>query len=165
MQNNSSFKCLLSGIILGVSGFVSWDYLFKENIHFQDKQIEELQTETKEMLLHYIEGKWNSSVGDVQIEFDINRDKDFIVAEFEKGKEKSKKIYSINEIIGINGLSGIVKFNICEKDKECTDKDIIQIQINKLFGLKDTTAISYDSRLTYCVDMDKECTRAFKRID
>ena len=163
MTTNSSLRCLIAGIILGFSSFVCWDYLLKNNINNEDKQIQELRTESQEMLLHYIEGKWNSSIGDVQIEFDISKDKDFIVSEYEQGKQTVKKLYLISEMIKVNGLSGVVQFNICPKNSQCTPPDIIQIQINKLFGLRHTIAISYDSRLTYCVDPEKLCTRAFKR--
>ena len=168
MNRNNSIKGLLLGVFVGAIGFGVWDYIFSEKASLyetiQNQQIEELKLDTQGRLLYYIEGKWSSSIGDVQIELDIDKSKDFIVVELEKGQVKEKKQYKVVKVVKISGIFGIVNFDICELNDECRTGQI-PIQINKLFGVNDTITISYDSRLTYCIDPKEQCTRAFKRIE
>lgn len=155
------------GVLIGVLLFVFWDFVFNHYSNFQDWKnsirIEEFRQDSEERLLNYIDGEWISSIGDVIVKVNIDKTQDFMVIEIEK-ESKTEKIYKIKEINKVNGLFGIVNLRICDMAKECDDINAIPIQFNKVFGMDKTITISYDSRLTYCVDTDDSCTRAFKRL-
>lgn len=160
-------KFFVLGLIIGAILSLVWQDYFVHYHLFSDKIAESsyIKQDTNERLLDYIDGTWNSSIGDVKLEIsnvetDTNK---FLLLEVNspiKGERKFKVI----EILEIEGLFGIVKLNICELDIGCKENNIIPIQVNKVFGIKDTIIISYDSRLTFCVDDSNLCSRAFKRI-
>lgn len=122
-----------------------------------------LRKETGKHLLNFIEGKWSSAVGDVNLTIDINKTQDFIIMEiFDENQVKRK--FKIVNIVSVDGLLGIVKMEICEVKRECLSyHEIIPIRINKIFGAKDTMTIVYDSRVSLCMERDDECIRAFKK--
>jgi hypothetical protein len=161
-------KYFLVGSIFGAICFLFWDYFFNHNRGISELQqsikIEEFKQDSEERLVNYIDGEWISSVGDVIIKINIDKGKDFIIIEVLKDKKTQTK-YKIEKINKVNGLFGIVNFSICDISKECTTENRIPIQLNKVFGMDRTITISYDSRLTYCVDADDSCTRAFKRLN
>lgn len=164
---NYEGKFFFVGMVIGVLLFSFWDFIFNHYSNFDDwKQslkIEEFKQDSEERLLSYIEGEWISSIGDVIIKVNIEKKKNFIVIEIEKDN-KTQRMYKINSIDKINGLFGIINLKICDINKECNEENSIPIQFNKVFGMDKTITISYDSRLTYCVDADDSCTRAFKRL-
>lgn len=160
------WKLFFVGVFIGSIFFLFWDFIFKtssiNNLREYNK-IEEFKQDSEERLLNYIDGEWISSIGDVIIKINIDKNKDFIVIEVIKDK-KSQTNFKISNIDKVNGLFGIVNLNICDVSKSCDRINSIPIQLNKVFGMDRTIAISYDSRLTYCVDTDNICTRAFKRV-
>lgn len=161
-------KYFLIGAIFGGICFLLWDFVFSHYGYITDlkeySKLEEFKQDSEEKLLSYINGQWISSVGDVVIKMNIDKSKDFIIVEIEKEK-RFERSFKIHQIQKVNGLLGIVNFDICEKLKSCNKEQLIPIQINKIFGLDRTISLSYDSRLTYCVDADDTCTRAFKRVN
>lgn len=159
-------KFFVFGVLIGVFLLTAWNFIFhfytdrKQDIY----KIDVVKQESEERLLNYIDGKWTSSIGDVIVDVNINKNKDFIILEIIKDHKVARK-YKISSIDKVNGFFGIVKLSICDVKKQCNPEEIIPIQINKVFGMDRTITISYDSRLTYCVDLDDRCTRAFKRIE
>lgn len=159
-------KYFLYGIIFGGLFTILVDYVLNHNSimdgYNRTQKVEELRVDIEERLLNYIDGKWSSSIGDIIISIDIDQNKEFIV--IENSTTQVKRIFKIHDITKISGLLGIVKMNIIEIGKEEKEENLIPIQFNKIFGLPNTIAISYDSRLTYCIESSDSCTRAFKRI-
>jgi hypothetical protein len=155
-------KFFVIGVIIGCLFSYIWQGMYF-NHTIESFNIETIKEDTDIRLISYIEGRWSSSIGDVIVEIDPSEKKDFIVIELIEDKHTDNR-YKITDIEKINGLMGIVKMNICKADTACTKDEIIPIQFNKIFGKDRTITISYDSRLTYCVDPSDECTRAFKRI-
>lgn len=159
-------KFFLTGVLVGILIFSFWDFIFNHHNNFneyiQSLKIEEFRQDSEERLLNYIEGGWTSSIGDVLIKVNIENKKDFLILELDNKIEKKYKIKSINKI---DGLFGIIDLQICDDNKECNEENAIPIKFNKVFGMDKTITISYDSRLTYCVDADDICTRAFKRFN
>lgn len=160
------WKIFFIGSFIGALSFLFWDYIFN-NPSIKDlkeyNKIEELKQDSEERLLNYIDGEWISSIGDVVIKINIDKTKDFIVVEVIKDK-KLEKNFRISSIDKVNGLFGIVNLSICDTSKSCDQLNSIRVQFNKVFGMDRTIAVSYDSRLTYCIEADDVCTRAFKRV-
>lgn len=159
-------KFLVYGIIIGSILSMLWTYVFYP-LDYERLKYFPMQTvskETEKQLLNYINGKWVSSIGDVIIKADIVKDKDFIILSI-INDEKEERKYKIQNINKVNGFLGVVKLDICLEQTNCNQEDLIPIQFNKVFGIKKTIAISYDSRLTYCIEDDDNCTRAFKRVE
>lgn len=159
-------KFLAYGILTGCLLFMLWSYLFFPivNNYIERKKLENFASIAEIQLLEYINGKWTSSIGDVIVVVDVDKNRDFIILSILNNEEEEIK-YKIKRIAKVNGLMGIVKLDICKENSSCDDKFIIPIQFNKMFGLDRTIAITYDSRLTYCIESDDKCTRAFKRIE
>ena len=154
-------KLFVIGVLIGCFFSYLWQSLLISNTDI-GFTIESIKQDSDVRLLSYIEGRWSSSIGDIIVELDPSEPKDFIVIELiHSNKEESK--YKIKSIDKINGLLGIVRMKICNVN-DCDENDLIPIQFNKIFGIDKTIAISYDSRITECVDISDECTRAFKRI-
>lgn len=155
-------KIFVIGVLIGCIFSYLWQGLLisKNDIGLS---IETIKQDSDVRLLSYIEGRWSSSIGDIIVQVDPSQTKDFIVIELiHNNKEES--MYKIKNIEKINGLLGIVRMKIC-KINECDENNLIPIQFNKIFGIDRTIAISYDSRITECIDVSDECTRAFKRIE
>lgn len=160
-------KFFILGILLGGLFTVLFDYIFNHsNVidHYNETQkIELLKSDVEDRLLNYIDGKWSSSIGDIVVIVDIDNKKEFIVIESTINNVTRKfKIFNITKI---SGLLGVVNMNIIELGKEEKEENLIPIQFNKIFGLHNTITISYDSRLTYCIESSDSCTRAFKRLE
>ncbi len=162
------FFCI--GIFIGAFGSLMWQELLSPTNFVDDHIITKeglntLRSETDEKLLKYIEGKWRSSIGDLIVNIndsDINGS--FVVIENITTKPKRQELYKVIEIEQVDGLFGIVKLSICsELSPICDEDNIIKIQINKIFGLKDTISISYDKRFSHCIE-ETQCIRAFKQI-
>lgn len=122
-----------------------------------------LRQETSRKLLKYIEGNWASSIHDVFVTIDINKNKDVIVQEFYNGIQ-TKRVFRIVKIVSVDGLLGIVNLEICNIEKPClSQEELIPLQINKIFGVFDTITFKYDSRLSTCLEQEGTCVRAFSR--
>lgn len=159
-------KFFIVGVILGcIFGFLWQGYFVGNGGIFQNSNysLDMLRDESNQKLLSYIEGKWSSSIGDLIVSVDTDESKDFIVLEMIK-HDKLERKYKIHQITNINGFMGVISLDICDVNRQCTEDDKIPIQFNKVFGKDKTITISYDSRLTYCIDSEDQCTRAFKRI-
>lgn len=158
-------KFFIFGVLIGsVLGFL-WQSYYDLSYVDHPITLDTLKNDANQRLLDYIEGKWSSSVGDLIINVDVDSKKDFLVVEMSKEKTEQQKKYKIVNITRVNGLLGIVNAEICNLDEPCNQETFIPIQFNKVFGKDKTIAISYDSRLTYCIESDDNCTRAFKRIE
>lgn len=159
------------GIVIGSLGSLLWQELllpenFMRNHIITKEDIQTLRYETDEKLLKYIEGKWRSPIGDLIVNIndsDINGS--FVVMESVHTKPKRQERYRVVSLEKVDGLFGIVKLSVCsERIINCNDDENIKIQINKIFGMKDTISISYDDRFSFCLEQT-DCTRAFKHID
>jgi hypothetical protein len=177
MADNTSFlkigcrtKIFSIGIIVGCLGGLIWQELLAplEITPGMDRgsEIQLFKEDTNEKLLEYIEGKWSSSIGDLVIDLgDSKVNGSFTVIENADEQNKVTKKFKIFNIESVDGFFGIVKLNICNIDSLCTQENILPIQINKVFGVSNTIAMSFDRRLTFCINLDEWCTRAFKRIE
>lgn len=157
------FVGAILGCILGIlwQDFYVYHYLFSDPKACID--ISKIEKAVNSKFIDYINGKWSSSVGDLIIQINGEDHKNFIVIENLDGKKSNQK-YEIQNISNINGILGVMNLNVCSSSVPCTKENFIPIQINKIFGKDKTIAISYDSRITYCIDSEDNCTRAFKRI-
>lgn len=159
------------GIILGcISGLIWQEILSPINIFphnmVRNEELDLLQSETNEKLLKYIEGKWTSSIGDLIVNVnDSDIDGSFVVIETTLIKPKKQETFKVISIDKVDGLFGIVRLSLCSFDKPCVGDNKIQIQINKIFGVEKTIAMSYDLRFSYCVTETHTCTRAFKEVN
>lgn len=177
MSNENSFlrigcrtKIFSIGIIVGCFGGLVWQELLAplEISPRMDREVEVqlLKEDASEKLLQYIEGKWTSSIGDLVINLEDSKVRgNLTVIENADDKTPSTKHFRIADIETVDGFFGIVKLKICEANKECTEKDMLPIQINKVFGINDTITISFDKRLAFCIQPELLCTRAFKRTE
>ena len=159
------------GVIVGCIGGLVWQEIsapleITPRMN-REVEIQLLQEDTNEKLLTYIEGKWTSSIGDLIIDVENSEPKGkIIVIEHADKKEASKeKIFNIVSIESVDGFFGIVKLKICVDNSQCSLNDQIPIQVNKIFGVENTVAISFDNRLAYCIRPEFLCTRAFKRTE
>lgn len=169
LKRKIAFFCI--GIFIGAFGSLMWQELLNPenflNTHIITKEdLKVLKTETDEKLLKYIEGKWRSPVGDLIVNIndsDINGS--FVVIEDIATKTKRQEKYKVVSIDKVDGIFGIVRLSICsELSVSCSNEDIISIQINKIFGIKDTISITYDKRFSHCIE-EPQCTRAFKQLN
>lgn len=155
------------GAVLGCILGILWQDIFVYRYLFSDLKscvdISKIESNVNGKFIDYINGKWSSSIGDLIIQIDNQNNKNFIVVEDDYNKV-SNRVYTIQKINKVNGILGVMNLDICQENIECDDTNIIPIQINKIFGREKTIAISYDQRLTYCVDSEEKCTRAFKRL-
>lgn len=158
------------GIIIGFCANLMWQELFFP-ISFinhkvmTDENLELLQAETNEKLLSYIEGEWVSSIGDLIVNVeDSNVNGSFVVIEDISKIPKRQEKYKIVSIEKVDGIFGIVNLNLCSENKPCDESDFIPIQINKIFGLKRTITMKFDTRFSFCINKS-ECIRAFKESD
>jgi hypothetical protein len=162
-------KLFSIGVILGCIGGIIWQELLSP-IHITPSmsshdEYHVLKSDTDERLLKYIEGHWRSSIGDLLINInDSEINGSFIVIENLSKPSKEEK-YRIVEVSKVDGFFGIVSLKICNINSNCNNEDKLPIQINKVFGIDKTIAITYDTRLSYCIPTDNQCTRAFKLID
>ena len=162
------FFCI--GIFIGSLGSLAWqELLYPINFvgdHLITKDdLKILKYETDEKLLKYIEGKWRSPVGDLIVNInDSDVNGSFVVMENVSIKPKRIEKYKVTSIDKVDGIFGIVKLSICsELTYPCDEDRKISIQINKIFGIKDTISITYDHRFSHCIEED-QCTRAFKQL-
>lgn len=162
------FFCI--GIIIGAFGSLMWQELLNPINFYGDhiitkEDLQVLRSETDEKLLKYIEGKWRSPIGDLIVNIndsDINGS--FVVIESVAVKPKRQEKYKVVGIEKVDGIFGIVKLSICsELSLTCEEENSIKIQLNKIFGIKDTISISYDKRFSHCIE-ETQCTRAFKQV-
>lgn len=167
LKKSIAFFCI--GIIIGGIGSLGWQELLNPDI-FSDVHVitkdglKILKSETDEKLLKYIEGKWRSPVGDLIVNIndsDINGS--FVVMENIASRTKRQEKYKVISLDKVDGIFGIVKLSICSESSECTEENVIKIQINKIFGIKDTISITYDRRFSHCIE-EPDCTRAFKQL-
>ena len=163
-------KILIIGVFLGAILGILWQDLFYHYHFFSDLKscvdVNKIETIVNREFVSYINGTWSSSTGDVIITINHNENsKNFIIIENNNLENTTKTTYVIYKINDINGIMGVMNLDICYDGKMCNDETKIPIQINKIFGREKTIAISYDSRLTYCIDSDDQCTRAFKRLE
>lgn len=167
---DSKAKIFTFGIVIGCLGGLIWQELFSPleipPMEMDRKQeIQLLRSDTNDRLLSYIEGVWSSSIGDLIIDIDqITKVGIITVIENPKIGPQSIKKYEVQNIETLDGFFGIVKLNICKSNSPCSPEELLPIQINKIFGIEKTVTISFDRRLSYCVDYDVICTRAFKRV-
>lgn len=162
--------CFCFGIIIGYIGNAFWENaLFSLNkiqhniFHNQDLEI--LQSETNEKLLKYIEGKWRSSIGDLIVNVDdTNINGSFVVIENLFSKPTRQEKFKVVSIKKVDGLFGIVELTLCSVNTKCEEKDLIPIQINKVFGINKTITMTYNSNFSYCLT-ETDCTRAFKEVE
>lgn len=161
------FFCV--GILIGSLGNLFWqEVLSPANIvgrhAITEDELQLLQSETREKLLRYVEGKWRSSIGDLIVNIrDTDINGSFVVIENTTINPKRVEKYKVISIDKVDGLFGIIKLTVCSDNTECRDENKIPIQINKVFGIKNTITISYDSRFSYCLK-EEDCTRAFKEV-
>jgi len=162
------FFCV--GIIIGAFGSLAWQELLNPINFVGDHVITKddlkiLKSETDEKLLKYIEGKWRSPVGDLIVNIndsDINGS--FVVMENVSTKPKRQEKYKVISIDKVDGIFGIVKLSLCsELPYPCDENKKINIQINKIFGIKDTISITYDHHFSHCIE-ETQCTRAFRQL-
>lgn len=159
-------KFFLYGVIFGLIFNFLWMFYYYSNINIfltnnLDKNIEIYN----EKLVKYINGKWESSIGDIQITISTENNRPFIVLE-NLTEKKSETHYQIFKLRYVNGVLGIIKFDVCPLNFDCNKNSnyLIPIQINNIFDIKDAIDIAYDSRITYCTESSDLCIRAFKRI-
>jgi hypothetical protein len=163
-------KLFSIGVILGCFGGIIWQELLSP-LHITPgmTSLEEysvLKSDTDERLLKYIEGRWRSSIGDLLINInDSEINGSFIVIENIATKPTKEEKYKIVEVTKVDGFFGLVSLKICNINSNCNNEDKLPIQINKVFGIDKTIAITYDTRLSYCLPVDNHCTRAFKLIE
>lgn len=163
-------KIFIFGVVIGCFGGLLWQEVLSPIEIYPSLSFEQetniLRSETDEKLLKYIEGKWRSSIGDLIIEIkDSEINGSFIVIENISIKPKHQEKFKVVNIDKLDGLLGIVRLNLCNINSECSDKDLIPIQINKIFGVDKAITMTYDVRFAYCVEPNESCTRAFKEID
>lgn len=158
------------GIFIGSLGNLMWQELLAPANFVGDhvitrEDLEILRSETDDKLLKYIEGKWRSPIGDLIVNInDSDIDGSFVVIENISIKPKRQEKYKVVNIEKVDGIFGIVKLSICsELTFPCDEQKSIKIQLNKIFGIKDTISISYDKRFSHCIEKT-QCTRAFKQI-
>lgn len=159
------------GVIVGCFGGLLWQEFYAP-LEIQSKELDKseqlqiLKQDTDERLLKYVQGTWTSSIGDLIIEIDdTNRNGNVTVIENAETKIKVHiKKLKVKNIATVDGFFGIVKLDVCDETTVCNPEDIIHLQINKVFGLDKTITISFDRRLSFCLEVDSICTRAFKRI-
>jgi hypothetical protein len=170
LKLKSKMWYFLVGLIFGCLGGLIWQELLAPltlNPHVHTtQQIKMLQNEYDERLLEYIEGKWQSSIGDLFIEVknsEVNGN--FLVMENLAIKPRRQETFKIVSVDKLDGLFGIVALTLCSTDSKCFEKDLIPVQINKVFGISKTITMSYDTRFSYCILIDNKCTRSFKEID
>jgi len=162
------FFCV--GILIGAFGSLFWqEILSPANIvgrhAITEDELNLLQSETREKLLRYVEGKWRSSIGDLIVNIhDTDINGSFVVIENTSIKPKKIEKFKVISIDKVDGLFGIIKLTLCSETTECNDNTKIPIQINKVFGIQNTITISYDSRFSYCIN-EIDCTRAFKEVE
>lgn len=162
------FFCV--GILIGAFGSLFWqEILSPSNIigrrTLTEEELQLLQSETREKLLRYVEGKWRSSIGDLIVNIhDTDINGSFVVIENTSIKPKKIEKFQVISIDKVDGLFGIIKLTLCSETSECTENTKIPIQINKIFGIKNTITISYNSKFSYCIN-EIDCTRAFKEVE
>jgi len=162
-------KIFSLGIIIGCLGGLIWQELFSpleiSPKMDREQQIQILKEDTNEKLLNYIEGTWTSSIGDLIISIDESKVEGLFTVIEQNGSQAVSKKFKIFNIETIDGFFGIVKLNICDQNKPCNQENSLPIQINKVFGIDRTITISFDKRVSYCVNIEELCTRAFKRLN
>lgn len=164
-------KLFSFGIVIGCLGGLFWQEMFDPlNITpsmDREQEISLLQTESQEKLLKYVEGRWSSSIGDLVIEIsDSSVSGGFVVIENIPQKPKRKEKFKVTGIVAVDSYFGIVKLNLCKEQNICSPDQIIQIQINKVFGIENTITISFDKRIAFCIQEEEVlCTRSFKLIE
>ena len=158
------------GIIVGFCANLVWQELFfpisfMNHRVMTNENLELLQAETNEKLLTYIEGKWVSSIGDLIVNVeDSNINGSFVVIEDISKVPKRQEKYKIVSIEKVDGIFGIVKLTLCSENKPCDENNFIPIQLNKIFGLKRTITMKFDTRFSFCINKT-ECIRAFKEAE
>jgi hypothetical protein len=178
-NSDSSIKCLslrtkiiffCIGILIGSLGSLFWqEILSPANIigrhAITEEELQLLQSETKEKLLRYVEGKWRSSIGDLIVNIhDTDINGSFVVIENTSIKPKKVEKFKVISIDKVDGLFGIITLTLCSETAECNNENKIPIQINKVFGIQNTITISYNSKFSYCIN-EIDCTRAFKEVE
>nr|QMP83337.1 MAG: hypothetical protein [Caudoviricetes sp.] len=162
-----AFFCI--GILIGAFGSLFWqEILSPANIigrhTITEEELHLLQSETREKLLRYVEGKWRSSIGDLIVNIhDTDINGSFLVIENTTIQPKKAEKFKVISIDKVDGLFGIIELTLCSENGACNDENRIPIQINKVFGIKNTITISYDRRFSYCIN-GVDCTRAFKEV-
>jgi hypothetical protein len=163
-------KLFCTGILVGCISGILWQELLSP-IHITPnmtvtEEYNILKSDAEDRLLKYIEGRWQSSIGDVVINIsDGAVSGNFIVIENIYPNPKKEEKYKITNIVKVDGLLGLVALEVCNVNTNCTLEDRLLVQVNKVFGIDKTITLTYDTRLTYCVPIDNHCTRAFKEID
>lgn len=165
----TAFKLFSVGVLVGCILVMVWFKLLvpieDENQSYKlNKEIELLKDDSKEKLIEYMKGKWLSSRGDLQIDLK-SCDKYGTIVSIDKTIENSPVIkqFKIVSIDSVDGFLGIIRLNVCEiKNNSCDINNPIKLQVNKIFGIENTIAISYDKNVTFCINSEL-CTRAFKR--
>ena len=157
------------GIIFGLCSGILWQELFSPiRITPEMDRTEEValfKNESREKLLKYIEGKWRSSIGDLVVNIeDTDINGSFIVLESTILQPSRKEKFKVLSIDKVDGLFGLVILSVCGEKSKCEQHEVIKVQLNKVFGIEKTITMSYDRRLSYCVN-EGICTRAFKEID
>ena len=76
-------------------------------------------------------------------------------------KVMAGEIVSIEKV---DGIFGIVKLTLCSENKPCDENNFIPIQLNKIFGLRRTITMKFDTRFSFCINKT-ECIRAFKEAE
>lgn len=158
-------KFFIIGIFVGAILFMGWNYLLNyPNWHKSDSDIirTELKTVIQDKLLSYVNGQWFSSIGDVELRIDVTDKQSFLIIQ-SLTDAKDIKEYKIVNIKDITGIMGIINLELCDKTYTCSNEELIPIQVNKIFGVDNTITLTYDRRLTYCIDFGQSCTRAFKK--
>ena len=162
------FFCI--GILIGTLGSLFWQELLSPaniigRLAITEEELQLLQSETREKLLRYVEGKWRSSIGDLIVDVhDTDINGSFVVIENTTIKPKKTEKFKVVSIDNVDGLFGIITLTLCSETAECNEETKIQIQINKIFGIQNTITISYDKRFSYCIN-EVDCTRAFKEVE
>jgi len=166
----TQLKLFSIGIIIGCIAGILWQELLSPiritpNMTVAD-EYNVLKSDAEDRLLKYIEGHWQSSIGDVLISIgDGSIGGSFIVIESFTPSAKNEETYKIVKIERVDAFLGIVGLQICNVNNNCNTEDKVSIQINKIFGIDKTISLTYDTRLTKCIPVDNHCTRAFKQID
>lgn len=163
-------KLFAIGAILGCVGGMVWQELLSP-IQItprmtSSEEIIVLKSDAEDRLLKYIEGRWQSSIGDVIISIsDGAVDGNFIIIENVYPNPKKEEKYKVVSITKVDGFLGLVRLEVCNVNTNCNIEDKVNVQVNKIFGIDKTISLTYDPRLAHCIAVDNHCTRAFKQID
>ena len=155
----TKLKYVTMGMFFGLALSVLMSVVFSSSLVKNNPySTENIKSDSELLLMRYIEGSWVSAIGDIVISItDLASGKGSLTF-----KSKSGRVvhYAVANISQIDGILGFVRMELC-KTTSCNANSKIEIQINKLSGVKvPAIGIIYTSEFAECVS-DKWCLRGF----